>query len=229
MTTVFVPIKGESQRVPGKNFRIFNGMPLWQRCLCRFAKHFLVHVNTDSPRLMAYIQQKFPADVVRVAMRKEGLVGNDVPMNALLQDYAQEHCAPDDTIIQVHVTSPFLNPATVKRAAHAVEAGEADSVVSCNHIQSRLWRKDGYGYCPVNHNPMLLQNTQSLPVFYEENSAFYIMRASVVGSTGNRVGLHPLFVEVPFPENMDIDTEDNWSACVAMCDAHVPGTEMFEV
>lgn len=229
MTTVFLPIKGESQRVPGKNFRLFNGVPLWKRCLCKFVKHFYVCVNTDSPTLMECIQQQFSVRVANVVMRKPHLIGNDVPMNALLQDFAMEHCASDDTIIQVHATSPFLLADTVKKAARIVESGEADSVVSCNHIQSRLWRKDGYGYCPVNHNPMLLQNTQSLPVFYEENSAFYIMRASVVGSTGNRVGLHPLFVEVPFPENMDIDTEENWNACVAMCDAHVPGTEMFEV
>ena len=85
-----------------------------------------------------------------------------------------------------------------------------DSVVSCNVHQVRFWRKERYGYCPVNHNPAKLEQTQDLPKYYEENSAFYIFKPEVLIRTGNRIGQNPFFYELKDPENLDIDTEEDW-------------------
>ena len=85
-----------------------------------------------------------------------------------------------------------------------------DSVVSCNKYQNRLWRKEKYGYAPINHNPLKLEQTQDLPIFYEENSLFYIFNTQYFLNTGSRVGLDPYFYVCNYPENIDIDTEDDW-------------------
>ena len=85
-----------------------------------------------------------------------------------------------------------------------------DSVVACNKYQNRLWRKEKYGYAPINHNPLKLEQTQDLPVFYEENSLFYIFNTQYFLNTGSRVGLDPYFYICNYPENIDIDTEDDW-------------------
>ena len=89
--------------------------------------------------------------------------------------------------------------------------GEYDSVVSCNLHQTRFWRKEAYGYCPVNHNPAKLEQTQDLPAFYEENSAFYIFKPPVLLKHGNRIGQNPYFFVLNEPENLDIDTEEDWN------------------
>ena len=115
-------------------------------------------------------------------------------------------------IVQIHVTSPFLTKKTVKDAYHFLN--DHDSVVSCNTHQTRFWRKEEYGMCPVNHNPLKLEQTQDLPIFYEENSCFYIFRPQVLLKTGNRIGVNPFFFSVSEPENMDIDTEEDWEQCL---------------
>ena len=47
--TVFIPIKHNSQRVPNKNFRLFEGKPLWERTIDKFANtKYKVYIDTDS-------------------------------------------------------------------------------------------------------------------------------------------------------------------------------------
>ena len=46
---IFIPIKKDSQRVPGKNFRIFNGEPLYKHTLLKYSKDE-VWVDTASDR-----------------------------------------------------------------------------------------------------------------------------------------------------------------------------------
>ena len=44
---IFIPIKEISQRVPKKNFRLFDGAPLYKHTLYKL-KDFEVYVDTDS-------------------------------------------------------------------------------------------------------------------------------------------------------------------------------------
>ena len=34
---IYIPIKQNSQRVPNKNFRLFNGKPLWEHTVDKFS------------------------------------------------------------------------------------------------------------------------------------------------------------------------------------------------
>ena len=86
-----------------------------------------------------------------------------------------------------------------------------DSIVACNVLQTRLWKKEDYGFIPVNHNPVVLQQTQDLVEYYEENSLFYAFRADMFKKTNMRIGRSPNFYKTEFPENVDIDTEEDWS------------------
>ena len=84
-----------------------------------------------------------------------------------------------------------------------------DSVFSADVVQNRFWRKESYGYCPVNHNPMKLEQTQDLPVYYMENSYLYAFLPKVL-EYNNRIGYNPYIMEIGFPYNLDIDTEEDW-------------------
>ena len=89
-----------------------------------------------------------------------------------------------------------------------------DSVVSCNLHQARFWRKESYGFCPVNHNPTKMQQTQDLPLFYEENSAFYFFNPENITKLNSRIGLRPYFYPTSQKESVDIDTEEDWAQAV---------------
>ncbi len=206
---IFIPIKEESQRVPNKNFRDFGGVPLWKNFLYKF-KEDKVFVDTDSDKLISEIRDDDCLSNVVPYKRCKDLVGNEVSVCKLLENFINKYKIKDK-FVQLHVTNPFLKRETVLHAFDMMDF--YDSIVSCNKLQTRLWRKELYGYTPVNHNPLKLEQTQDLPELLEENSCFYVMDPSVFKRYG-RIGENPHFYEVVYPENLDIDTEQDWAMCV---------------
>jgi len=207
---IFIPIKEKSQRVPSKNFRLFNGVPLYKHTLYKL-KDFEVWVDTDSDLILEEIKKDEKLSHVKGYKRTNRLRGHRVSVCDLISHFICKMDLEDyeEIICQLHVTSPFLAVETIKDAYKKFDEGY-DSVVSCTAIQTRLWRKESYGMCPVNHNPLKLEQTQDLPTLYEENSAFYIFTPEVLCKTGTRVGKNPYFYPISAPYNMDIDTEEDW-------------------
>ena len=204
---IFVPIKENSQRVPRKNFRVLSRNPLYLR-LFEKLKNFDVYVDTDSDEIIKSLSEKYTN--VHAYRRKSSLVGDKVSVCDLIQSFIDRFDIEDDWICQVHVTSPFLRTDTLENVKELTNS-DYDSIVSCNVLQSRLWRSEDYGFSPVNHNPVYLQQTQDLPKYYEENSLFYAFKSNTFKKTNMRIGYNPYFYEVGFPENIDIDTEEDWN------------------
>ena len=207
---VYIPIKHNSQRVSRKNFRLFGKEPLYKNTLLKYTDEE-VYVDTDSEEIYLGIKSDKRLTNITVFYREKELLGDKTSVCSLLENFILKFNIKKP-IVQIHVTSPFLTKKTVKDAYHFLN--DHDSVVSCNTHQTRFWRKEEYGMCPVNHNPLKLEQTQDLPIFYEENSCFYIFRPQVLLKTGNRIGVNPFFFSVSEPENMDIDTEEDWEQCL---------------
>lgn len=203
---IFVPIKHHSQRVPRKNFRRFGKEPLFKHTLLKYQDHE-VYVDTDSQEIIDLITTDRRLKNITVFNRNENLRGDTISVCALIKDFIQRYDI-NDPIVQLHVTNPLLNKSTVIEAAKSLE--NHDSVISCNLHQSRFWRQETYGYCPVNHNPVKMEQTQDLPALFEENSAFYIFKPHVILDMNSRIGTSPYFYPISSPENLDIDTEDDW-------------------
>jgi CMP-N-acetylneuraminic acid synthetase len=207
---IYIPIKHNSQRVPRKNFRMFEGELLYKHTLLKFRDE-RVFVDTDSEEIYSGIKNDKRFTNVTVFYRDNNLIGDKISVCDLLESFILRF-EIKDPVIQIHVTSPFLLKNTIKEAYHNL--GKHDSVVSCNIHQTRFWRKEDYGMCPINHNPLKLEQTQDLPILYEENSCFYIFKPEVLLRTGNRVGIDPYFFPISEPENMDIDIEKDWESCL---------------
>jgi CMP-N-acetylneuraminic acid synthetase len=120
----------------------------------------------------------------------------------------------DKIICQTHVTSPFLSVESIDEAI--LYMAEYSSVCSATKIQSRFWRMESYGCCPVNHNPLVLEKTQDLPILYEENSAFYMFKVDSFIENNNRISNNHFFYAIDFPQNVDIDEEVDWNLAVAV-------------
>jgi len=203
---IFIPIKHVSQRVPHKNFRLIDGEPLYKKTLKKFSNHE-IFVDTDSDQIIEELK-KDKLENVTVFKRKGSLRGNEISVCELIKNFIYQFSIKEP-IAQIHVTSPFLTADLLESAYRKIK--NYDSVVSCNVIRSRIWRKEKYGFCPVNHNPLKMEQTQDLPKYYEENSAFYIFKPNIIKSYGNRIGKNPFFYEINEPYNIDIDTEEDWT------------------
>lgn len=239
---LFIPIKEHSARVSRKNFRDFNGVPLYMYTLNKYVdKDVSVYVDTDSEEVMGALDMMhLDGKMLNVTpmSRKKSLRGDNVSVNLLIENFIDTHIDKerwrDVWIGQIHVTNPFLSAETVLDALCKAESDGTvyedtadaregfDSVASVTTHNCRFWRNDGYGFCPVNHNPMKLEKTQDLPTFFEENSCFYIFNPHNFKAFGSyRVGKSPLFYPVNFPENIDIDTENDWCICNSLAKSGV--------
>jgi CMP-N-acetylneuraminic acid synthetase len=200
-----VPMRHHSERVPGKNYRILAGKPLYTyiiETLLRCDGINQIVVDTDSPVIMDGIARDYPS--VTVINRHEDLRGDDVSMNTILLHDVNQVAA--DFYLQTHSTNPLLKAETISRAINAFMETypEHDSLFSVTHLQTRLYDVSGRA---INHDPRILIRTQDLSPVYEENSCIYIFSRASLEAHQHRIGTRPLMFEIDRDEAWDIDEE----------------------
>ena len=200
-----VPMRHHSQRVPGKNYRLLAGKPLYQHIietLIAVPAIDQVVIDTDSEPVMDGLRQHFPQ--VTIINRPEALRADDVPMNDILLHDTEQVQA--DFYLQTHSTNPLLRADTISRAIGTFLAAypQKDSLFSVTRWQTRLY--DQYGKA-INHNPSVLIQTQDLPPVYEENSCLYLFTRENLLKKHHRIGENPILFEIDSDEAWDIDEE----------------------
>jgi len=213
-----LPMKAHSERVKGKNFRLFNGKPLFRwilDTLLGVPEIERVVINTDAKEILAGHGLSSDARVL-IRDRKPQLCGDMVSMNLILEDDIKAIEA--DCYVMTHTTNPLLTVATVRDAIHRFELAtardEADSLFTVNRFQTRFYREDG---SPVNHDPNNLVRTQDLEPWYEENSNLYVFTRTSFSSTHARIGLRPMMFETPRLQSFDIDDQTGWDMAEMVC------------
>lgn len=200
-----VPMRHHSQRVPGKNYRLLAGKPLYQHILNTLlacAEISQVVVDTDSAEILQGLRQDYPQ--VTALERPQHLRADHIPMNeVLLHDTAQ---IPADFYLQTHSTNPLLRAQTISAAIQTLLANYPayDSLFGVTRVQVRLW--DALAR-PINHNPAILLQTQDLPPVYAENSCMYLFTRQTLETRRNRLGDRPYMFEIDRAEAWDIDDE----------------------
>jgi CMP-N-acetylneuraminic acid synthetase len=201
-----VPMRHHSQRVPGKNYRLLAGKPLYQHILDTLlscSEIQKVVVDTDSPDIIGGIREKYPQVVL--LERPEHLKADEISMNEiLLYDTAQVEA---DFYLQTHSTNPLLRAETISAAVQALNKNypSFDSLFSVTPVKKRYWDQLTR---PVNHNPTILLQTQDLPPLYEENSCIYLFTRQNLETRRNRLSERALMFIMNDPaEAWDIDEE----------------------
>lgn len=206
-----VPMRHHSQRVPGKNYRLLAGKPLYQHIvetLLSVPEIQQIVVDTDSESVMDGLRTNFPQ--VKIIDRPEPLRADDVPMNDIL--IHDTGLYPADFYLQTHSTNPLLKPETVSSAIQRFLADypARDSLFSVTRWQTRLYDQHGKA---INHDPAVLIQTQDLPPVYEENSCLYIFTRQNLLKRHHRIGATPLLFEIDGDEAWDIDEELDFAIC----------------
>lgn len=201
-----MPMRHNSERVPGKNYRPFgDGRPLYQHMvevMLQCPGIDKIVIDTDSPTIIGQCADKYPQVVL--IDRPEHLRDGATPMNDVLLHDIGEVNSP--FYLQTHSTNPLLSPETLNRAIETFfdQYPVYDSLFSVTRQQTRYW--DGLARA-INHNPNILLRTQDLPPVYEENSCIYIFERELLVSNHNRIGKRPFLFEIERLEAADIDEE----------------------
>lgn len=203
-----VPMRHNSERVKGKNYRLFNGKPLFHYIISSLLDVSAISevvIDTDSSIIIEQCRKEFPS--VTLLERPKHLRGGSTPMNDVLLNSVNQIDA--DFYLQTHSTNPLLPSQTIQSAVENFIRvyPEYDSLFGVTRWQTRLW--DSLAR-PVNHNQNILLRTQDLPPIFEENSCIYIFDKSILTQKHNRIGNRPYLFEIDKGEAHDIDEEINF-------------------
>jgi CMP-N-acetylneuraminic acid synthetase len=200
----FVPMRHSSERVRGKNYRLFANTPLYHyivESLLNCPQITQVCIDTDSPVIIEEVDKIFPR--VKVLLRPEHLRDGSIPMNDVLLNSVSQ--VSSDFYIQTHSTNPLLRSETISKAIDLfLNRPDHDSLFTVTRLQTRLYDVNGNA---MNHDPSILLRTQDLPPVFEENSNLYIFSEKVLKEKNNRIGYNPLLFEIDRDEAWDIDEE----------------------
>ena len=207
-----LPMKANSSRVPGKNFREIAGKPLARWILDTLVRIELIDkivINTDAIEELAKIGIHDGAHNGRVIvrLRPSELCGDTVSMNKIIWNDLNSINA--ENYLMTHTTNPLVTEETIRTAIETYKAGQNahDSLFSVNRHQTRFY--DRYAK-PINHDPNNLVQTQDLEPYFEENSCLYLFSKSSFETTNARIGKTPIMMEIPKIEAVDIDELDDW-------------------
>lgn len=207
-----IPIKHNSSRVPGKNYRDMNGKPLFYWIINTVLNSNYVDkviIDTDSPTIKELVPLHFSNQMDRIILydRPVELHGGDVATNKLFMNVIEALNLDADLYLQTHTTNPLLKTETIDDAIEKFNASDKDSLFSVNTWHTRLYDKNGKD---INHNRKVLIPTQDLDPIYEENSCIYLFTKESLFKFGARIGDNAMLYPTDPIESQDIDWEHNF-------------------
>ena len=203
-TACFIPIKANSERVPGKNLRILNGKKLYQY-ICEHVKEANVfddvYIDTNSNEVAEYaVQMGF-----KVIERKPELAQNTANGNDLLV-YHFLQCPDYDYYFQLFATAPYMQPETIRACFEKLTSSiEYDSCFTATEEHSFYW----YAGSPMNYRPGILPRSQDMLPVYEETTGLYGITKASLDKYRCRIGRKPYIHVVNKFEAVDINTEED--------------------
>lgn len=209
-----LPMKGHSERVPGKNLKDFHGKPLYQRIADSLLRSKFIDrivINTDSEQIKKSATENYGEKVI-IINRPPSIQGDFISMNSIIE-YDLSMFGENAHFLQTHSTNPLLKSTTIDSAIEKyfklISENSCDSLFSVTKFQTRFYWKTGV---PINHNPNDLIRTQDLPILYEENSNFFIFSRDSFFSNGRkRIGMNPFLFEMNKIESIDIDEPEDFT------------------
>lgn len=207
---LFIPIKLNNQRLPGKNLMPLNGKPL-----CEYLFDTVKDLEGIDKKYVYCSQDKikdYIPEGMEFLKRPEWLDGFEVKGLDIIGEFVKT--VPADIYIITHVTQPFVKKESFIKALRAVTDEGYDSAFSAIELQDYLW-KDGK---PINYDPSDIVRTQDLDPVYMETGAFFIFRREVFTEHHRRIGFHPYMQIVDQFEAVDIDTKEDFDFAEAIAE-----------
>jgi len=210
-----LPMKANSVRVKGKNYKQLAGKPLFQWILDTLLSVYDIDkivINTDARDTLKQ-HGLVESNKIIIRDRKPELCGDLISMNLILEDDMNN--IDSNLYLMTHTTNPLLSSETISKAITSFENNkdEYDSLFMVNKIQTRFYKED---LTPVNHDPNNLIRTQDLEAWYEENSCMYLFSKNSFSKTGARIGEKPQIFLTPPLESIDIDETEDWIMAEAL-------------
>lgn len=204
-----------SKRIPGKNIKIFNGLPIIAWTINAAKKSDLfdhILVSTDSDQIAA-IAEKFGAEVpfIRPAALSDDLAGT-VPVMTHAVDFCQKNGWYADYFCCLYPCAPFIQVEDLIKALHIAIINSSDFVYPVTeypHPAQRAMRMLKNGKMEFFNAECEMKRTQDLERSYHDAGQFYWGK-SQAWLDGLRMHTDGLGMAIPHWRVVDIDNGDDW-------------------
>ncbi|WP_400238923.1 acylneuraminate cytidylyltransferase family protein [Methanomethylophilus alvi] len=207
---LFIPIKLNNQRLPGKNTMPLNGKPL-----CKYMFETVNALNNIDEKYVYCSDEKiipYIPDGLQFLKRPEYLDDFKVKGLDIIGQFVKDVDA--DIYIITHVTQPFVEKESFDKALDAVINKGYDSAFSVIELQDYFWVNGK----PLNYDPSNIVRTQDLDPVYKETGAFFIFTKEVFEKHHRRIGFKPYMQVLKEFESIDIDTKEDFDMAEAIAE-----------
>ena len=208
MITAFIPARGGSKGLFGKNIKEFAGKPLIVHSIeyaLNCSQIDEVVVSTDDDKI-AKIARKAGA---RIVNRPPELSTDSATTESAIHHFVNKFNKKPDILVLLQPTSPYRPKWSLENAlSHFTENG-FDSLLSIIPTHRFFWRvkDDQTTYAEYDYlNRPRRQDLKQEDLRYMENGSLYIFTRKHFDKTGNRLGGGIGYVEWPEEYSLEIDT-----------------------
>jgi CMP-N-acetylneuraminic acid synthetase len=196
-TALFIPIKLNNQRLPGKNTMLLNGKPL-----CEYIFNTVKNIAGIDEKYVYCSDEaitSYMPEGVKFLKRDARLDSWETKGLEIIEAFVSDVDA--DVYILTHATAPFTKAASIAQALGKVVSGKYDSAFSAVALKDYCW----YHGKPLNYDMQDVVRTQDVEPIFVETSAFFIFTKAVFQTLHQRIGKNPYMYIVDSLEAIDID------------------------
>jgi CMP-N,N'-diacetyllegionaminic acid synthase len=221
-----VPARGGSKRLPGKNIKILDGLPLLAHALrtALASKVFWrVIVSTDEGAT-AEVARAHGGEVpwLRSAASSTDDSGSVDVVLEVVDRLAGDGSEPPDAVALLQPTSPFRAVETIRRAVDLFEHAGGESVVTVSPAGDHPWwcrtvTADGV-LRPFLPDAPTGVRSQDLPPAHVLNGVLYLASVDTLRTRKSFESPQTRALVMESPEEaLDIDTPFDWTIAEAVC------------
>ena len=217
----FIPARGGSKGLPGKNIKCFLGEPLITRTI-RIARESDIFdgiiVNTDDSEI-AKIATEAGGTVV---FREDDMGSDTAEIDPLIiwtvKNHEKQFPGINDALMcLLYSTAPLRSAGDIIATQALVDSGEYDSSLSLCETSDYLWARNEDVFTPQNYDPVNRASRQTEKWNqFKENKAVYCFKTKEIDRHKcrlyGRVGAYLM----PQKRSVDVDTLDDFELAEAL-------------
>jgi YrbI family 3-deoxy-D-manno-octulosonate 8-phosphate phosphatase len=207
----FIPVRGGSKSIPGKNSKLLAGKPLLFYVLeaALQAKNVTeVIVSTDDDKIKDILRHHFQNEPkLEVFNRSDKNATDTASTESTILEYLDANQKQLDSVfILLQATSPLTTTADIENAIDLYKSSTYGGLISVVNQKRFIWENNA----PINYNPQNRPRRQDYNGYLVENGAIYI--STIVKILESKCRVSPPYINYEMPEDtfVEIDEPSDW-------------------
>ena len=204
----FIPARGGSKSIPGKNIKIFCGKPLIYWNLLALQKSHLIDeivVATDCENIYETVINFNFSKVKLYDRNQENAQDHSTSESIMIEYINYASLSSKDIFLLVQATSPFTKTCDFNSGLELMQ--KHDTVLSCARIKRFIWNDKS---SPLNYDYKKRPRRQDFEGVFMENGAFCISTVKDIIKNNNRISGNIGICEMDEHTYVEIDEQDDW-------------------